>query len=232
MKGGEMPKRSSFQNDFWNKEDYQYWLNSLKTCEITNTEFKKIHDYLLTEKSINTFNCDFNIPIEVTYIVEDNYGVTFNGIKEQIYTYTKNGVTYTNNISKETYYVSFIENEKIIYNTYVAPHSNEIIPFEVFDKYKPNVRYKNVKEFTTKVEANDVDDVTIKGDVKLYMIVYGKPILFDTFKKSEQFEAVEFKTWCDGLSKEQRIKSKFKFMVNEYSNQELYEIFKTKKNKL
>ncbi|HOU47598.1 MAG TPA: hypothetical protein PLL99_07320, partial [Chitinophagales bacterium] len=42
MKGGEMPKRSSFQNAFWNKEDFNYWYISLQPCEISESELKKI----------------------------------------------------------------------------------------------------------------------------------------------------------------------------------------------
>jgi hypothetical protein len=49
--------------------DFADWFNSLQKCEITNYDFKKIHDYLLTKKSINTFTCDFNTPIEITDIV-------------------------------------------------------------------------------------------------------------------------------------------------------------------
>lgn len=43
-----------------------------------------------------------------------------------------------------------------------------------------------------------------------------------------QNEAMDFKKWCDSLTDKQKIKSTFKFMITEYTTEELYHQFKNK----
>lgn len=65
-------------------------------------------------------------------------------------------------------------------------------------------------------------ECTLMDCKSLFTVIFKQP-------KSEYNEAVEFKTWCDGLNNEQKIKSSFKGIVTEFNNEELYEIFKTQK---
>lgn len=76
----EIPESNldKFSKNINPKIEYQNWYSSLEPCYIIDSEFKKMHDYLISEKIINTFTRDFNIIIEVTDIVTDNDGlITF-----------------------------------------------------------------------------------------------------------------------------------------------------------
>jgi len=116
-----MPKRSSFQNAFWNKEDFNYWYISLQPCEISESELKKIKMALPP---------DYSKPIDVTDIVDATskcgaYRCYSECIecKEQIDVITFKSPLKTNGV------VTFKQQEETneeVYG-YVAIHNNKII---------------------------------------------------------------------------------------------------------
>lgn len=75
MKGSEMPQKPCYKV-IWDEEGdeiWNDWLSSLQLCEIDESEYDKIGDYLLSNR-IGT-RAIFNEGLDVTDIVEDNNGV-------------------------------------------------------------------------------------------------------------------------------------------------------------
>jgi hypothetical protein len=74
MKGGEMPEITNPNNDslIYGDTYIRRWLSSLQPCDISESEFYKIHDYLI--ENIPFKNSDISNPIDITDIVKEKDG--------------------------------------------------------------------------------------------------------------------------------------------------------------
>jgi hypothetical protein len=74
MKGGEMPEITNPNNDslIYGDTYIRRWLSSLQPCDISESEFEKIHDYLI--ENIPFKNSDISNPIDITDIVKEKDG--------------------------------------------------------------------------------------------------------------------------------------------------------------